>query len=205
MTNNLLVTAVITISNTIRWAILYLALNPDKQEKLWFEIKDVIGTFRMPSFDDRLNMPFTKSFILETFRIASIASLNFHYSTTAVDFKGYHIPEDTMIIANIYGLHNDETLWTDPKSFRPERFLDDKNEKSLPPLIPFSIGFRACFAQQYVKTTIFHMLTAIVQQFTIDWDMSVPRPTENELIRNSKVSFSRLCPKYKIILRHRNG
>lgn len=204
MTNNLLVTAAVTISNQMQWAILYLALNPDKQEKLWLEISDVIGTSRMPTLDDQLNMPYTKSFTLETFRITSTSPLNFHYTTTAVDFKGYHIPKDTLVLANIFGLHHDETLWNDPRQFRPERFLDEKNEKSLPPLIPFSVGLRTCFAQHYVKTVYFLMLTSIVQRFTFDWDMAVLRPTESELITNSKVSFSRICPKYKIMMRERN-
>lgn len=201
----MLLAGAVTISNTMQWSILYLALNPDKQERLWHEIMDVIGTSRMPNLDDQFNMPYTKSFILETSRISTTAPLNFHSTTTAVDFKGFHIPKDTLVIANIYGLHHDETSWTDPKKFRPERFLDYKSEKPLPPLIPFSVGLRTCLAQQYARAEYFLMLTAVVQRFTFDWDRSVPRPTETELIRNSTVSISRICPKYKIILRHRNG
>jgi len=45
------------------------------------------------------------------------------------------------VMPNLYAIHMDPTVWKDPTSFRPERFLDatgrviDKDK-----VIPFSIG-----------------------------------------------------------------
>lgn len=189
----------------MQWVILYLALNPDKQEKLWLEVMNVVGPTAVPSFEDRSDMPYTKSVMLEIFRIASTSPFaNFHHTTAAVEFKGYHIPKDTVIVGNLFGLHHDENLWSEPEKFQPERFVIDKKENSLPPMIPFSVGLRTCLGQQYFKSTFFVMLTSIIQQFRLDWDVSVPRPTEDELIRSSRVSIFRFCPKYKIIVKNRN-
>jgi len=32
---------------------------------------------------------------------------------------GYHIPGDTMVIMNIWGIHHDEKSWKDPYQFNP--------------------------------------------------------------------------------------
>lgn len=42
-----------TTSTTLTWTFLLLALNPDKQEKLFKEIRDVVGFSRNVSLTDR--------------------------------------------------------------------------------------------------------------------------------------------------------
>ncbi|CAG0903790.1 unnamed protein product, partial [Darwinula stevensoni] len=42
-----------TTGNTVRWAILLLALNPDVQKRAQEEIDSVIGRDRVPSYDDK--------------------------------------------------------------------------------------------------------------------------------------------------------
>ena len=57
-----------------------------------------------------------------------------------VDFAGYHIPKDTVIAANLYYVNNSKDIYGDPQHFRPERFLDEKNEiKKCEAFIPFAL------------------------------------------------------------------
>ncbi len=42
-----------TTSTTLAWEFLLLALNPEAQEKLFAEIKTVVGLSRLPSLSDR--------------------------------------------------------------------------------------------------------------------------------------------------------
>jgi len=67
-----------------------------------------------------------------------------------VEFHGYSIPKDTIVIGNLYSAHHDIKTWGDPQNFRPERFLseDEKTVIKNPSLIPFSVGKR------YVAQTI---------------------------------------------------
>ena len=39
--------------------------------------------------------------------------------------RGYDIPKDAIIIANLYSAHIDPHYWPEPELFRPERFLDN--------------------------------------------------------------------------------
>ena len=50
------------------------------------------------------------------------------------------------MLVNLYSVHMDPELWSDPDVFRPERFLDDEGrivKKNF--VIPFSLGENICF------------------------------------------------------------
>lgn len=49
---NLFVTAAEAVTNTLNWALLYLSLYPEVQDKLGNEILNVIGSDRSPSLGD---------------------------------------------------------------------------------------------------------------------------------------------------------
>lgn len=53
---------------------------------------------------------------------------------------GFLIPKDTHVLPNLYAIHMDPNLWTDPDSFDPTRFL--RNGKVFKPdfFLPFSVG-----------------------------------------------------------------
>ena len=48
---------------------------PDIQEKVAKEIDEIIGQDRLPSLDDRGNLPYTEATILEVFRFGTVAPL----------------------------------------------------------------------------------------------------------------------------------
>jgi len=67
----------------------------------------------------------------------SIYSICFLFS----EFNGYTIPEGTVLLANLYGVHHDPRYWEKPMEFLPERFLhSDGTLKTSDAFIPFSVG-----------------------------------------------------------------
>eukprot|EP00058_Branchiostoma_floridae_P016376 XP_002601864.1 hypothetical protein BRAFLDRAFT_215356 [Branchiostoma floridae] len=67
---------------TLRWAILYLAVHPEIQEKVAAELDSVVGRDRLPELSDREAMPYTEATILEVMRMGSIAPLSLPHATT---------------------------------------------------------------------------------------------------------------------------
>ena len=64
-----------------------------------------------------------------------------HSTDGEVTLGGYTLPNDTLIIPDLYSIHMNPDLWQDPEEFRPERFLDADEKITKPPyFIPFSIG-----------------------------------------------------------------
>lgn len=64
-----------------------------------------------------------------------------HATSTSAVINGYEIPNNSMVIPNIWAVHNDPDLWGDPLNFRPERFLDGSGKVQKPEFyIPFFTG-----------------------------------------------------------------
>ena len=129
-----------TTVTTLRWSLLYLMTFPDIQSKIQREIDSVVGRNRLPLITD--NLPFTEATIMEVQRFASIAPLGVpHVAAEDTTLQGYTIPKGTIITCNIWAIHHDPKVWKDPEQFRPERFLDSKNNVLRPQeYMPFSVG-----------------------------------------------------------------
>ena len=55
---------------------LYMMNHPEVQKKVQKEIDDVIGTERLPAWDDRLRTPYIEATLLEMQRLISLVPLS---------------------------------------------------------------------------------------------------------------------------------
>ncbi len=143
----LYMTGIETSSTTMRWALLYMMVYSDIQRKVQQELDTVIGRNRMPEWKDRLELPYTEAVLQEIQRIRTIVPVVIpHEASQDTKLNGYDIPKGSLVFSNIWAVHNDPEVWSEPDQFKPERFLDE-NGKLLnrEELIPFSIGW-------YLKT-----------------------------------------------------
>ena len=59
----------------------------------------------------------------------------------------YHVPKDTVVHINLWGMQHDEQYWQDAEAFRPERWLGDKtggDKSGGMAYMPFGLGPRMC-------------------------------------------------------------
>lgn len=75
---------------------------------------------------------------------------------------GHDIPIGSTVLVNTYLLHRDPRYFSEPNTYRPERFLP--NSVKYPPYayVPFSAGSRNCIGWKYgtmiVKILLLHVL-----------------------------------------------
>ncbi|KAF7374575.1 Cytochrome p450 [Mycena sanguinolenta] len=113
---------------------LAMALHPDIQKKAQTEIDTVIGTDRLPEFEDRPSLPFVEALYRELMRWKPVTPLGNPRASTADDvYNGYFIPKGTTVISNIWAMTRDESIYPEPERFNPDRFftadgkLDDED------------------------------------------------------------------------------
>jgi cytochrome P450 len=71
-----------------------MVCNPEAQKKAQKEIDDVVGTHRLPNFDDRPSLPYAEALYRELMRWRPGAPLSIFRATTEDDtYKGYFIPK----------------------------------------------------------------------------------------------------------------
>ncbi|GMR49548.1 hypothetical protein PMAYCL1PPCAC_19743, partial [Pristionchus mayeri] len=165
-----------TTTTTLRWAMLIFAKHPEIQEKLRAEVHAVVGKDRIPFMADQQKMPYARACVLELQRFANILQTNAQRVTVRdVEIRGYKIPKDTWVNADIHYLMANDPLFENPDEFRPERYIaeDGKTLRKdlLDRTIPFSIGKRACAGEGIARVELFLGLTSTFQHFRIS-----PRP-----------------------------
>uniref|UniRef100_A0A672ZBL0 Cytochrome P450 2J1-like n=1 Tax=Sphaeramia orbicularis TaxID=375764 RepID=A0A672ZBL0_9TELE len=166
-----------TTSTTLRWGFLYMAKYPEIQgkEKVQAEIDTVIGQFRQPSMEDRVNMPYTDAVIHEIQRIGNIVPLNLPHSTTReVQLGGYTIPKGVTVIPSLTAVLLDKNEWETPHTFNPGHFLNEEGKFVKPAaFIPFSAGKRQCPGESLAKMELFLFFTSFMQRYTFSMPAGV--------------------------------
>ncbi|XP_053177346.1 cytochrome P450 2F5-like [Scomber japonicus] len=165
---NLFLAGTETTSSTLRFAINVLVRYPKIQEKIQQEIDTVIGRERCPFMEDRKSLSFTDAVIHEIQRFMDLVPMNVpHHALEDISFRGYTIPEDTIIIPLLHSVLKEEKHWETPWSFNPQHFLDQNgNFKKNPAFLPFSAGKRSCVGESLARMEIFIFLVSLLQQFT---------------------------------------
>ncbi|CAJ0943297.1 unnamed protein product [Ranitomeya imitator] len=83
-----------TTTTTLRWALLFIILYPEVQQKIHKEIDEVIGRNRKPTMADVLSMPYTNAVIHEVQRCGDIFPVAAHHmSYRNTEIGGYFIPK----------------------------------------------------------------------------------------------------------------
>ncbi|KFZ21494.1 hypothetical protein V502_02927 [Pseudogymnoascus sp. VKM F-4520 (FW-2644)] len=87
------------------------------------EIDVVVGSDRLPNFEDRERLRYIDFIVQEAFRWAPLSPLGVpHRSIEDDTYNGMFIPAGTTIYANARAMCYDETMYKNPSKFNPNRF-----------------------------------------------------------------------------------
>ncbi|KAJ7598736.1 cytochrome P450 [Mycena floridula] len=113
-----------TTKNTVEVFLLAMVLHPECQRRCQEELDRVIGTDRLPEFEDRKSLHYLECVLQETLRWNPIVPIGVPHRSTEDDiYKGMFIPKNSRIFPNIYAINHDERKYLDPQSFNPSRFM----------------------------------------------------------------------------------
>uniref|UniRef100_A0AC34FKM9 Cytochrome P450 n=1 Tax=Panagrolaimus sp. ES5 TaxID=591445 RepID=A0AC34FKM9_9BILA len=158
-----------TTSNTLAWMVIYLMTNPEAQKRLHSELDKVIGSDRVITLDDKMNLPFVNAIVAETQRLCNLVPTNVpHRVTQDQNFHGFTIKEDTIAIPQISAVLYDSKFFPEPHKFKPERFIDAAGKfQTKPELIPFSLGKRACLGEGLARLELYLFAANLFNHFEI--------------------------------------
>ncbi|KAF9265964.1 cytochrome P450 [Marasmius fiardii PR-910] len=134
---------------------LAMALHPEIQEKARIEIETVVGKERLPTYEDRSDLPYIEAILRETLRWSP-------------PFPSVSSMQRAFVTSNIWAMTRDESIYPDPELFVPERFLTDagtlNGDKML---LPFGFGRRTCAGRHFAISTLWTAMASILSQFHI--------------------------------------
>ncbi|KAI4356349.1 hypothetical protein L6164_000378 [Bauhinia variegata] len=107
---------------------------------------------------------------------------------------GYHVPKGTRLLINIWMLHRDPQVWSNPDKFQPERFMNTHQNLDYRgqnfEYIPFSSGRRSCPAIMFGTQVVHLTLARLIQGF----EMSTVASTPVDMSEGLGVAMPKLNP-----------
>ncbi|CAE6451763.1 unnamed protein product [Rhizoctonia solani] len=153
-----------TTVSSLKTFVLAMLLFPECQSKAQAEIDRVIGTSRLPTFEDRDQLPYITNLINEVMRWQPVTPLAVPHACTQDDvYRNYRIPKGAIVIGNVWSMSRNEDVYKDPESFNPDRFLDPQ----VPKIPAFGFGRRLCPGIHYAEASIFITIVSILAAYTI--------------------------------------
>ncbi|KAJ0971032.1 hypothetical protein J5N97_018991 [Dioscorea zingiberensis] len=156
---------------TMEWAMSELLHKPSTLKKVQDELRRAIPRGKKIEEEDVVELPYLNAVIKETLRMhPPVPFLIPHKSTKACTVLGYHIPQDTQIFVNSWGIGREEKVWDDPDDFQPERFIKDGGidyKGNHFHFIPFGAGRRICPGIPLVQRMLPLVLGTMLYSF--DW------------------------------------
>ncbi|KAM7351027.1 putative cytochrome P450 4ac1 [Cochliomyia hominivorax] len=156
-----------TTATCLIFAILNLSLHPEVQRKCREEIQN-LGDFTDLKIFDLNKIEYLECVLKETLRL--YPSVPFIARTCDVETRlnGLVIPVNSQINIHLYDIMRDPEYFTDPNTFKPERFLNDTSNKRHPfAFVPFSAGSRNCIGQKFAILEMKTILLAILKNYEI--------------------------------------
>ncbi|KAI2634605.1 cytochrome protein [Xylaria nigripes] len=140
---------------------------PEVQRKAQEEIDQVIGTGRLPTFNDRRDLPYVEALVTEAWRWHTVVPIDTPHATSADDIvEGYFIPKGTLVIANIWWFLHDPAVYPNPSAFEPSRFLG-ANPAPDPTKHTFGYGRRICPGRLLARSSAWINIAQILAVFNI--------------------------------------
>nr|AJN91191.1 cytochrome P450 monooxygenase CYP367B12 [Cnaphalocrocis medinalis] len=151
------------------FTLLMMAYHPDCQEKLYNEIKSVMGDVDRPVTKEDLKlMPYLEMVFKEVLRLFPIGALLQRRISEDIVISSGTLPAGSSLVVPMYHLHRDPRFWKDPNAFDPERFNPENTKLRHPNCyFPFSMGPMDCLGRYFGTKLIKTICVRVLREFEV--------------------------------------
>ncbi|KAI0739563.1 cytochrome P450 98A3 [Daedaleopsis nitida] len=181
---------------------LAMALYPDVQKKAQAELDAVVGSGRLPEYEDMDSLPYIRALVKELLRWHVVTPLGVPHTTLEDDeYNGYTMPEGATIFVNTWAISRDPDVYPDPEHFVPERFLDKDGKYDVqgrdPTKFIFGFGRRVCPGRHFAEHSLLMACATLLWTFDISPPIDAngePVEVKYEVSLNTIISHATALP-----------
>ncbi len=158
-----------TTANALTWTFYLLTQNPDVEEKLYQEIKSVIGDKKVSTYEDISKLKYTEKVFRESMRVYPPVWTLGRFVQEPYSIGEYTIPTGSTILMSQYVMHHNSKYYNDPHIFNPDRWTDEF-KRHLPRFayFPFGGGIRGCIGESFAWQEGILLLSTILKYWKIE-------------------------------------
>ncbi|CAL1405029.1 unnamed protein product [Linum trigynum] len=188
-----------TTTTTVEWAMAELLKNGKEMKKVREELKREIGGNSITE-SNVSPLTFLNACIKETFRLHPPAPFLIpHCAQETCEIMNYRIPKDSQVMVNLWAIGRDPSVWEDPLSFKPERFIRKRSSTIVDfkglhfELLPFGSGRRVCPGLPMTVKQLPLILASLIKGF--DWTLpDVDGPTKLDMAEKFGITLQKEQP-----------
>uniref|UniRef100_A0A2N9IN33 Uncharacterized protein n=1 Tax=Fagus sylvatica TaxID=28930 RepID=A0A2N9IN33_FAGSY len=164
-----------TVAVLIEWILARMVLHLDVQSKVHEELDKVVGISRAVAEADVASLVYMAAVVKEVLRLHPPGPLlswaRLAVTNTIID--GYHVPQGTTAMVNMWAIARDPEVWSDPLKFMPERFVAKEGELEFSilgsdlRLAPFGSGRRTCPGKTLGLTTVSFWVASLLHEYEL--------------------------------------
>ena len=155
-----------TSANALDWIIYELADHPEIKKKI-IEESQIFDD--VPSFEQLMQMPYTKQVISEGLRLYPPAWATVRENFEEDSINGINLESGQTVFLSIFELHRNPNYWENPEDFNPENFSSEsiaRHDKYQ--YLPFGAGARLCIGQQFALMEMQMILSSLLKKFDFE-------------------------------------
>ncbi len=154
-----------TTSNSLTFTAQLLAHNPNWQEKISSEVRDLQNKgLDLMSFVTGAKL--TQQVIEESMRLFPPAYFIDRVNVEPDEFEGKYFSPGSNLLFSLYEVHRHPDLWENPDAFMPERFAEGGRKYSSQ-YFPFGAGPRKCIGNNFAMFEMILAVSEIVNRYKI--------------------------------------
>ncbi|THC96012.1 hypothetical protein EYZ11_004511 [Aspergillus tanneri] len=145
-----------TTVSTITSFFLAMMLYPEAQKRAQAEIDSIVGTDRLPDYEDRDNLPYVNALVKELLRWHPVAPM-----------AAAHMSIQDDIVSRSFT--HDPAVYPEPSVFKPERFIESPEHPAEPDprYLSFGFGRRVCPGRNLAVSNVFLTVARCLAVFDV--------------------------------------
>jgi cytochrome P450 len=170
-----------TTATTLTYALWALGHHPQLQDRVVAEIRELGDRELTP--DDVPRLEYTVAVLHEALRLCPPAAALGRVAMQDIEVDGYRVEKGATLVAGIYAVQRDSSLWDEPLQFNPDRF-SPANAKARDrwQYLPFGAGPRSCIGDHFAMLEATLALATIIRRREIrslegDFPLATPFTT----------------------------
>ncbi|WCJ34930.1 Cytochrome P450 82A3 [Euphorbia peplus] len=184
-----------TTAISLIWLLSNLLNNKRTLERCQEELDLKVGRNRWVQVEDVEKLDYLHAVIKESFRLNSPGPIAVPKDVTEDCYvSGYFIPKGTRLFINVWKLHRDPNIWSNPDEFVPERFLNEKSHVGVTgnnfEFLPFSAGRRNCPG----IILAMHVLNLTIARLVQGFNFSTPNNEPVDMIEGQHIIMRKEKP-----------
>ena len=172
-----------TTASSLTWTLYLLSLYPQKQEKAYNELKNIIKDDKNITPEQIKQIKYLNYCFKESLRLYPPVSFFARSAKKDMIIRDKIIKEGSGVVVAPWLIHRHRKFWQNPDDFIPERF-ENFTQKDI--YMPFGMGERICIGQGFAMQEAMILLSHILNKYILELEPNfIPDITGRLTVRSS--------------------